>query len=133
MRLAAINQLGKRLFQAASVQQILEELARTLTTTLCDGCGVLLLPGAHLPASVAIHHGQASADQLSAIATLADPAVMSFESSEDAARRLPPAYQSYIARFGLRALAILPFPIRAPIEGVVTVTRDGGSLPLTSD
>lgn len=133
MRLKAINQLGKRLFQATSVQSILEELAQTLTSTLCDGCGVLLLPGAHPPAAVAVHHGQASAEELSAIASLADPVIMAFESSEEAARQLPPAYQSYIARFGLRALAILPFPIRAPVEGVVTVTRDGASSPLVPD
>ena len=133
MRLTAINQLGKRLFQAAGVQQILEELAQTLTSTLCDGCGVLLVPGAYPSASVAIHHGQASAEELSAIASLADPVVMAFESSEDAARQLPPGYQSYITRFGLRGLAILPFPIRAPIEGIVTVTRDGTSSPLAPD
>jgi signal transduction histidine kinase len=33
----------------------------------------------------------------------------------------------------LRSLAILPFPVREPIQGVVTVTRDGGSSALDPD
>jgi sigma-B regulation protein RsbU (phosphoserine phosphatase) len=134
MRLAAINQLGRNLFEAGiNVQRIIEELATTLTSSICDGCSILMLPGDLPPAFVARHHADPTGAQLAAIATVADPAVFSFTSSEDAARQLPPAYQPYIARFGMRGLAILPFPARSAIQGVVTVTRDGASLPLDPD
>lgn len=134
MRLAAINQLGRSLFEAGSnVQRILEELAITLTSSICDGCSILMLPGDLPPAAVSRHHADPSGELLSSIATVADPAVFSFTSSEEAARQLPPAYQPYIARFGLRALAILPFPARSAVQGVVTVTRDGDSWPLDPD
>ncbi len=133
-RLAAINQLGRKLFAAGpDVDQILVELAATLTATMCDGCSVLLLPGTFPAASVARHRADPSAAALAAISTVADPVTLSFESSDDALAQLPPAYHAYIRRFGLSALSILPFPIRAPVEGVVTITRDEASPPLDAD
>ena len=133
-RLAAINKLGQRLFAAGGgLERILEELAATLTESICDGCAILMLPGALPPASIVRHHGQASGEELGLIATVADPCVLGFDSAEHALRSLPPTYHPYIQRFGLRALAILPFAARADVQGVITVTRDGTSSTLDSD
>ncbi|MBA3458006.1 MAG: response regulator [Deltaproteobacteria bacterium] len=133
-RLAAINRLGQRLFEAGGeVQRILEELAATLTETICDGCAILMLPGDLPSASIVRHHGQTSGEELALIASVADPGVFGFDSSEDALASLPPAYHPYINRFGLRTLAILPFPARTHVQGVITVTRDGRSSALDPD
>lgn len=133
-RLTAINRLGQRLFEAGGeVHRILEELAATLTESICDGCAILVLPGDLPPASIVRHHGQTSGVELALIANVADPVVLGFDSPEDALRRLPPAYHPYVNKFGLRALAILPFPARAHVQGVITVTRDGGSSELDPD
>ncbi len=134
MRLAAINRLGRALFaDGSSVQRVLDELAIALTTSICDGCAITLLPGDQPSAHASRHHADPSAASLSAIGTLADPATHHFQNTENALANLPPAYHAYISRFGLRSLAILPFPVREPIQGIVTVTRDGGSAPLDPD
>ncbi len=134
MRLAAINRLGRALFETgSSVERVLQELAIALTTSICDGCAITLLPGDLPSAQVSRHHSDPTSTALSSIGTLADPAKYHFASNEEARALLPPMYHPYIDRFGLRSLAILPFPVREPIQGVVTVTRDGGSAPLDPD
>lgn len=133
-RLATINQLGRSLFRAGSdVAQILEVLVGTVTESLCDGCSILLLPGELPEVFVSRHRQDPSGQALAAIATVADPVVHSFTGSDHARASLPPIYHSYIDRFGLRGLAILPFPILSPVQGVVTVTRDGDSEPFDAD
>jgi signal transduction histidine kinase/CheY-like chemotaxis protein len=133
-RLSTVNRLGRALFEAGTdIDQILDELATSLTVSICDGCSILLLPGSVTVAAVTRHRSEPSGESLAAIASLADPVVHSFESSEQARATLPPAYNGYIERFGLRALAILPFPSLSPIRGIVTVTRDGESDPFDAD
>jgi signal transduction histidine kinase len=133
-RLATVNQLGRALLETDSnVEGILDQLATSLTMSLCDGCAILLLPGVYPQVAVARHNVDESATALAAISSLADPAVHSFKTSEQARQMLPPAYWPYIERFGLHGLGILPFPISDPIQGVVTVTRDRGSLPFHPD
>ncbi len=133
-RLATVNHLGRALFKAGTdIPQILGELAETLTATLCDGCSILLLPGELPEVFVSRHRGDVRAEQLSAIAAVADPAAFAFTSSEQAKATLPPAYHAYIDRFGLRGLVILPFPILSPVQGIVTVTRDGAGEPFDGD
>lgn len=131
MRLAAVNQLGSKLFEAGGdTQRIFEELAETLAGSICDGCAILLLPGPVPATAVARHRADpVAAAELLAMATIADPATFVFESSEEAARVLARSYHGYIARCGLRGFAILPFPLREPFQGVITVTRDGESRP----
>jgi len=129
-RLSAINQLSHMLLEAgASVESILDQLARALTATLCDGCSVLLLPGLYPRTSVSRHRREADGALLASISAIADPMVHAFDSSDHARRALPPAYHAYIDRLGLRGLAILPFPTSQPVKGVVTVTRDGTGVP----
>jgi len=129
-RLATINQLGRALFEAGSdVDRILDELATSLTVSICDGCSILMLPGPVAVAAVTHHRAEPSGESLAGIASLADPVVHTFESSAQARATLPPAYRAYIERFGLRGLAILPFPSREPLRGIVTVTREGASAP----
>ncbi len=133
-RLAAINGLGRKLFEAGgSVDRILSELAVTLTGAICDGCAIILKPGDLPQASVVRHHAQLSGEELALIATVTTPGVFGFASSDEATRGLPATYHPYIARFGLRALAIIPFPARAHVHGVITLTRDGRSAPLDPD
>ena len=133
-RLATINQLGRTLFRSGTdVAQILHVLVATLTGTLCDGCSVLLLPGELPELFVSQHRADPQGEAIASISTVADPTVHAFASSAQARAALPPAYHSYIDRFGLRGLAILPFPILSPVQGVVTVTRDGNSEPLDAD
>ena len=131
VRLAAVNQLGRKLFEAGGdPPRIFEELASTLAGSICDGCSILLLPGPFPATAVARHRADpATAAALLAMAAITDPATFVFESSEEAARVLARPYHGYIARRGLRGLAILPFPPREPFQGVITVTRDGDSRP----
>jgi signal transduction histidine kinase/CheY-like chemotaxis protein len=133
-RLRAINELGRALFRAGSnVPQIFDEGLGLLVQYLADGCGVTLTPGDLPETQVAVHRGEPGAATLSAISTLADPQTFAFATDEDALAELPPLYHDYIRRFGLRGLAILPFPVRGPINGVVTLTRDAGSQPFAPD
>lgn len=129
-RLDTVNALSRAVLTAgARTGDILDKLAATLTVSLCDGCSILLLPGPFPATAVAHHRGDATGRALAAIAAITDPVIHSFESTADARRSLPPAYQPYIERFGLRGLAVLPFPVSDPVQGVVTVTRDGESTP----
>jgi len=129
-RLAAINRLSHALLEAgASVAEIVAHLATTLVSTLCDGCAVLLLPGPFPALAVARHRDPDGIAALAQISTIADPQVHAFDSTDHARRVLPPAYQAYVEARGLRGLAILPFPISEPVQGVVTVTRDGHGTP----
>lgn len=134
MRLAAINRLGRALFaKGNTVQAVLDELATALTTSICDGCAITLLPGDLPSAHSSRHHADPSATALSTIGSLADPMIHHFESVDIALATLPPVYHPYIKRFGLRSLAILPFPVREPIQGIVTVTRDATKEPLDAE
>ena len=134
MRLAAINRLGRALFaDGHTVQRVLDELALALTTSICDGCAITLLPADQPAEHASRHHADPTAAALSAIGTLTDPAIHHFETTDQALASLAPAYHPYVERFGLRSLAILPFPVRQQIQGVVTVTRDAGKEPLDLD
>ncbi len=128
-RLATINRLGGALFKADNTPAVLEQLAGALLAELCDGCSIMLLPGELEPAFLSMHRAEPAGELLATISSLADPAVHAYDSPQQARDRLPPAYHPYIDRFGLRGLAIMPFPIRSPIAGVVTLTRDGDSQP----
>lgn len=133
-RLRTVNQVGHALLRThTSVEQIIEQLASALTVSICDGCSVLILPGPFPAASTSHHRHDPTGQALAAIASVADPVIHHFPSSDAARSGLPPAYGSYIDRFGLRSLAILPFPMREPIRGIVTVTRDGGAQPFDDD
>ena len=129
-RLATINGLGRALVGAGTdIQRILEELAVALTASISDGCSILLMSAAGVSMVVTHHNTDASGEALARIASLTDAAVHVFESSEHARATLPAVYAPYIDRFGLRGLAIMPFPSLDRIRGIVTVTRDGGSEP----
>ncbi len=133
-RLAMINRLGRALFAAGpDVSKIIQELVSTLRGMLADGCAILLLPGELPPLAFSMHRSDPQGTGLAQIAMLADPMTIDFASSEDALARLSPIYHPYIRRFGLRGLSILPFPGRNPVQGVVTLTRDGGSQPFHAD
>ncbi len=133
-RLDAVNRLGRALFEVGtSIEGILEQLLASLAGFIADGCAITLLPG-ELPLISAVSHRDSSASTaLAEIAMLADPQTYAFADQNDALARLPPKYHAYIRAFGLRGLAILPFPIRAPVQGVITLTRDGRAVPFEPD
>ena len=132
-RLTALNRLSHALFEATTdIPRILRELARALVSHTCDGCSLLLLPGELPHVFESQHRIEGGVAALAAISTVADPVVHTFSSDADARAKLPPAYHPYIAKFGLRGLAILPFPILSPVQGVVTLTRDGTSPPFSA-
>jgi signal transduction histidine kinase/DNA-binding response OmpR family regulator len=133
-RLATINRLGRALFEARTdIPRILRELAAALTVSLCDGCSILLVPRSPTIGAVTRHRDDPSGALLAAVACVAEPVVHSFASSAQARETLPAAYAAYIECFGLRGLAILPLSSREPLSGIVTVTRDGGSVPFDED
>jgi signal transduction histidine kinase/DNA-binding response OmpR family regulator len=133
-RLSTINRLGRALLEARTdIPRILHELAASLTVSLCDGCSIQLWPGSLTIGAVTRHRADPSGESLAAIASVADPAVHSFASSEAARQTLPATYATYIARFGLRGLAILRLSSREPLRGIVRVTRDGSSVPFDDD
>ncbi|CAN5910789.1 hypothetical protein BH11MYX2_BH11MYX2_07630 [soil metagenome] len=124
-RVTAVNHLGQALFEVGpTVPGILEVTAKSIVGSVCDGCAIILLPGELPPVATAHHRNDPTAQALSAISSLADPIVYAFASDAEAMATLPPAYHAYIRQFGLSALAILPFPTRTEIQGVVTLTRD---------
>ena len=132
-RLSTINRLGRALFEARTdVDQILCELATCLTVSLCNGCSILL-PGSNTAVPVTRHRAEVSGAALAAITVVAAPVVHAFESAAHARATLPAAYAAYAEKFGLRGLAILPFPSRDPRGGLVTVTREGGADPFDDD
>ena len=132
-RLSTINQLGHALFEARTdVDQILRELTIALSSSVCDACAIVLT-GSFVAAPVIRHRAESTGEALAAIAelatALAEPVVHAFETSAQARAVLPPAAAAYVARFGLRGLAIVPLSSREPRLGRVTLTRDGGSRP----
>ncbi len=133
-RLTLLNKLSHALFEAGTdIPRILSELARALVDHACDGCSLLLLPGELPQVFESQHRGEPSGAALAEISTVADPIVHAFEDASEARANMPPAYHGYIDRFGLRGLAILPFPILSPVQGVVTLTRDGVSQPFSAE
>lgn len=132
--LSSIMQLASALFDVRhDADRIFQALATCLTAGLCDGCAIVFEPGTSTLAPVTRHcaddAGELAAATMSIPGTTlssAAPIVHVFDSSE-AARAGMPSYAAYIARFGLRSVAILPLARRTGLRGHVVATRDGGS------
>ncbi len=123
-RVNTINQLGRALFVVGTdVDAILGALARVLATQLCDGCAVVLRSGP-IPSTTISSHRLGHGAALSSLATIAEPVVHVFTSSDEARAKLPATAAAYIQECGLRSLAVLSLPVRGLVHGVVTVTRD---------
>jgi signal transduction histidine kinase/DNA-binding response OmpR family regulator len=130
LRVTTINRLGRALFKAGSnVDEILRELATALVGSLCDGCAAMLLPGPVAGGATSRHRSERGAALLGGFASITDPVVHAFESSEQALARLPACYADYVREYGLRGLAVMPIPVRGLAHGVVTLTRDELSEP----
>ena len=125
------RQLVHALFAARhDIAAIFRALASTLTASLCDGCAIML-PETTL-APVTRHGAEPSSELMAAIASVVDPGVHAFSSSDQARATLPAAYRAYITRFGLRGLAITPLA-RTEAIGMVVATRDAGSEPFHAE
>ncbi|CAN5838491.1 hypothetical protein BH11MYX3_BH11MYX3_27770 [soil metagenome] len=131
--LATMSQLGHALAEADhDLSRILAALATALTSGLCDGCSVVMVPWASLATPLSRHRDDPRDALLAELTSLADPGVHAFESS-DHARAAEPSYVPYIDRFGLSGLAVIPLSGRAHVRGIVIATRDGTSLPFDRD
>ncbi len=132
-RLQVINKLGRAFVNIGGrLDAVLDVLATSLVDGLADGCTITVMPGVMPGTTVARHRSRLGEHLLSSF-TAADPCTKEFTSAADARAALPTAYHPAIARFGMSALAVLPFPPRSPITGVVTVMRDGGGAPFESE
>lgn len=130
---ASLKQLAVALFDAGNnVDHIFDALAACLIVSLCDGCAITFEPGTGKHSAVTRHHGEGSAELAAAAATTVAPCVHAFDSA-DAGRTIAPSYATYIARFGLRGLAILSLASRTQLRGHVVVTRDRGSRPFDDE
>lgn len=129
-RLAAIGKLGRAFVEIGTrVEGVIAALVTSLVDGLCDGCAVTVLPGATSGISIARHRSRQHEHLLVPMAAITDPCSFTFASSREALATLPPAYHPAIDQLGITSLAVFAFPSRSPIEGVVTVMRDGHSEP----
>jgi phosphoserine phosphatase RsbU/P len=127
-RLAAVNRLAQALLRVHDVRGILEALSVVLVGGLCDGCGIVLAGGEQVA-----RHRSGDATTIATISNIADPCIQSFRDAADARAQLPASYRAHITRFGLSALAILALPESAPVNGVVTLTRDANTPAFDGD
>lgn len=103
---------------------MLDALAKTLTEGLCDGASVVVMPNFR----IAAHHDSRYQHLIEPFG-LIDPGSMAFTSDEEAKAALPPAYHPAIEQLGISAFAVVAFPERSSLNGVVTVMRNRGSTP----
>ncbi len=128
-RLAVINRLGRAFVDVGPrLESVFEVLASTLIDGLCDGISITIMPGLVAGTTIARHRDR-SGEPLLAAFTANDPCNYSFHSRKDARARMPAAYHPAIDKLGMSALAVVPFPARSPITGVVTAVRDEGGTP----
>ncbi|HEY5924412.1 MAG TPA: ATP-binding protein [Kofleriaceae bacterium] len=129
-RLAAVGKLGRAFIEIGTrVEGVIASLVTSLVDGLCDGCAITVLPGATQGISIARHRSRQHENLFTAFAAITDPCVHNFASSLQARAALPPAYHPVIDQLGMSSLAVIEFPSRSPITGVVTVMRDGHSEP----
>jgi phosphoserine phosphatase RsbU/P len=132
-RLMVINKLGRAFVDVGPrLDAALDALADTLVDGLCDGCSITIIPGVLPGTSRARHRSRHHEHRLASFAAM-DPCVYTFASSAEARQQLPAAYHPAIDHFGMSAFAVLAFPPRSPVAGVVTLFRDGGALPFEDD
>jgi signal transduction histidine kinase/CheY-like chemotaxis protein len=133
VRLALVGKLGRALMNVGPrPTSIVDALASCLVEGLCDGVGLAIAPGLLPGITLARHRSRLDESLLEKFA-LMDPCIHSFTSDDDARSKLPAPYHPAIARFGMGALAVVPFPATSPVAGVVTAMRDRGSSPFTPD
>jgi len=127
-RVTTINQLGRALFEVGGeVEAILGELASALVSRLCHGCAVVRFP--HATNKIVARHRLGHAALLTSLATITEPVVHAFATSEEALAKLPATAAAYVQECGLRGLAALSLPVRGLVHGVVIVTRDDPEPP----
>lgn len=132
-RVATISRLGRAFVEARhSIEGVLDALASSLVQSLADGCAITFVASNGATIAAARHRSGRDESLLSGIA-LADPCVLELASTEDALARLPAAYHAAIRRFGMRALAVVPFPAQRSVIGMIAITRDGHSEPFEPD
>jgi phosphoserine phosphatase RsbU/P len=132
-RLMVINKLGRAFVDVGPrLDAALDALASTLVDGLCDGCSITVIPGV-LPGTSRFRHRSRQHEHKLASFAAMDPCVHTFVSTDEARQTLPAAYHPAIDHFGMSAFAVLAFPARSPVAGIVTLFRDGGALPFDDD
>jgi signal transduction histidine kinase/CheY-like chemotaxis protein len=133
-RLAAIGKLGRAFIEIGTrVEGVVASLVTSLVDGLCDGCAITVVPGATAGISIARHRSRTHEPLITAISAVTDPCSYTFSSAAQARAALPQAYHPIIDQLGISSMAVIPFPSRSPIAGVVTVLRDGHSEPFEAE
>jgi phosphoserine phosphatase RsbU/P len=133
MRLFAVAKLGRAFIDIGPrTTSVLEVLAKTLTESLADGCSIIVTPGATAGYKLVAHRDPKHQHALESFGVM-DPASFKFESDDAARKALPTAYHAAIDRYGMSSLAVIPFPVRGTMTGVVTIMRDGSSPPFEDE
>jgi signal transduction histidine kinase/CheY-like chemotaxis protein len=128
-RLRVINRLGRAFVDVGPrLDAVFDVLASTLVEGLCDGCAITTIPGL-LPGRTVVRHREREHEGVLAAFTTADPCNLAFANADDAKAKLPAAYHRAIDRYGMSALAVVAFPARSPVHGVITVLRDRSGTP----
>lgn len=125
VRLSAIASLGHAFIDIGPhPERVLEALAKTLVEGLCDGSSVVVMPNFRISA----HRDPRNQPLLQSFGVI-DPGNSAFASDAEAKAALPAAYHAAIDQVGISAFAVVAFPERSSLNGIVTVTRDRGSMP----
>lgn len=124
-RLTAIASLGHAFIDIGPHPDgVLGALAKTLVDGLCDGCSIVVMPNFR----IAVHRDARHVPLFQSFG-LMDPSSFAFASDAEAKTGLPASYHAAIDQVGISAFAVVAFPERSSLKGVVTVTRNRGSLP----
>lgn len=127
MRLFAVAKLGRSFIDIGPrTASVLEVLAKTLTEGLADGCSIIVTPGATAGYKFVAHRDPTKQHALEPFGVM-DPTNHKFQSDDEARAVLPAAYHAAIDSYGMSSLAVIPFPARGTVAGVVTIMRDGKS------
>lgn len=127
MRLFTVAKLGRAFIDIGPrTSSVLEVLAKTLTEGIADGCSIIVTPGATAGYKIVAHRDATRQHALESFGVM-DPTSYKFQTDGEARAVLPAAYHAAIDSHGMSSLAIIPFPARGTVAGVVTVMRDGTS------
>lgn len=129
VRLSAIATLGHAFIDIGPYpDRVLEALAETIVEGLCDGASVVVMPNFRI-----VRHRNGRFQHLLERFGLIDPGSFAFASDEEAKAALPAAYHPAIDQYGISAFAVVAFPERSILNGVVTVMRNRGSAPFEKE
>ncbi|MEP7219983.1 MAG: PAS domain S-box protein, partial [Bacteroidota bacterium] len=146
-RLSSLAEIGADLTAASlDYKVVLETITRRLAEVIGDACVLRLIEGDMLPAVAFHHHDPVAHEALRAfieetphgryhglpgeVARTGEGKIIHAAEEPTVTLGLPAA--TYVERFGLQSLAIVPLKIRGEVIGTISLTRDRGGAEYTS-